>query len=105
MIVGELPMDGPFVKPLVRPGVKLDRPDRAPIAKSEQLESEFASLGGTGTATVDEEADGTNNEDDAQPVLSFAKDSNFLSVPKGDHDPDSGQQLLSKSGGSILSNA
>ncbi|XP_035906813.1 proton channel OtopLc isoform X1 [Anopheles stephensi] len=99
MIVGELPMDGPFVKPLVRPTV------RAPIAKSEQLESELASLGETATATVDEEADSPHNEDDAQPVLSFAKDSNYLSVPKGDHDPDSGIQLLGKSGGSILSNA
>uniref|UniRef100_A0A4Y0BNS3 Otopetrin n=1 Tax=Anopheles funestus TaxID=62324 RepID=A0A4Y0BNS3_ANOFN len=104
MIVGELPVDGPFVKPLVRPSVKLDRTERAPIAKSEQLESELASLGGT-TATVDEEVDDTHNEDDVQPALSFAKDSHYLSVPKGEHDSDSGIQLLNKTTGSILSNA
>uniref|UniRef100_A0A6E8V861 Otopetrin n=1 Tax=Anopheles coluzzii TaxID=1518534 RepID=A0A6E8V861_ANOCL len=106
MIVGELPVDSTFARPLVRPSVKLGR-ERAPIAQSEQLESELASLGGGGIgSTVDEgEPDDAHQGDDAHPALARDNSAPYLAVPRGhDHDPDSGLQLLApKTGGSILS--
>uniref|UniRef100_A0A182PKX5 Otopetrin n=2 Tax=Cellia TaxID=44534 RepID=A0A182PKX5_9DIPT len=108
MIVSELPVDGPFGKPsAVRASVKLglDRSERAPIAKSEQLESELASLGGT-HATGGEEPDDAQHGDDAHPALGPAKESSqYLALPRGDHDPDSSVQLLRKTSGPTLSSA